>query len=177
MKLTPSSTARRSVALAWSASGGSPQMPSPVTRIAPNPIRATTRSPPISMVPAAAALTGIVINCLLIRVRTQSGSRDSDRFARPWAAGIALWAWPLCLHIAPARARTRTRPDALRRPRGSELLGDVLCRQAERMPDRIGVDAEMLAWLDLELGRAGGQHPRLGAVQVIDVEVQVHLHG
>src|SRR6266516_144561 len=127
MKLTPSSTARRSAALAWSASGGSPQMPSPVTRIAPNPIRATTRSPPISM--------------------------------------------------APARARTRTRPDALRRPRGSELLGDVLCRQAERMPDRIGVDAEMLAWLDLELGRAGGQHPRLGAVQVIDVEVQVHLHG
>jgi hypothetical protein len=54
MKLTPSSTTRRSVALACPSSGGSPQMPLPVIRIAPKPIRRTTRSPPISMVPAAA---------------------------------------------------------------------------------------------------------------------------
>ena len=63
MKFTPSSTTRRNVALACSASGGSPQMPSPVIRMAPKPIRRTTMSPPISMVPAAAALAGLVIVC------------------------------------------------------------------------------------------------------------------
>ena len=65
MKLTPSSTTRRSVSLACARSGGSPQMPLPVTRIAPKPIRRTTRSPPISMVPAAAALAGLVMVTLL----------------------------------------------------------------------------------------------------------------
>ena len=57
MKLTPSSTARRSAARAGSRSGGSPQIPGPVTRIAPNPIRLTVRSPPMLTTPAAAALT------------------------------------------------------------------------------------------------------------------------
>src|SRR5438552_1291851 len=46
MKLTPSSTARRKTFLAFSRSGGQPQIPSPVSRIAPNPSRLTTRSPP-----------------------------------------------------------------------------------------------------------------------------------
>jgi hypothetical protein len=64
MKLTPSSTTRRSVAVACPSSGGSPQMPLPVIRIAPKPIRRTTRSPPISMVPAAAASAGLVIGSL-----------------------------------------------------------------------------------------------------------------
>ena len=64
MKLTPSSTTRRSVALACPSSGGSPQMPLPVIRIAPKPIRRTTRSPPISMVPAAAAPAGLVMGSL-----------------------------------------------------------------------------------------------------------------
>src|SRR6266511_700608 len=57
MKLTSSSTARRSTALAASRSGGSPQMPLPVIRMAPKPIRFTVRSPPIPMVPAALAVT------------------------------------------------------------------------------------------------------------------------
>ncbi len=39
MKLTPSSMERRSTASASSRSSGSPQMPSPVIRIAPNPRR------------------------------------------------------------------------------------------------------------------------------------------
>src|SRR5215208_3846245 len=39
MKFTPSSTARLSTALASSGSSGSPQMPSPVKRIAPKPMR------------------------------------------------------------------------------------------------------------------------------------------
>src|SRR6266704_3533109 len=56
MKLTPSSTTRRSVAMAWSRLSGSPQMPGPVIRMAPNPSRLTVRSPPTSMVPAAAAV-------------------------------------------------------------------------------------------------------------------------
>src|SRR6059058_5988554 len=46
MKLTPSSTARRKTFFAFSRSGGHPQIPSPVRRIAPNPSRFTVRSPP-----------------------------------------------------------------------------------------------------------------------------------
>src|SRR5580704_1514361 len=66
MKLTPSSTTRRSVAMAWSRLGGSPQMPRPVIRIAPNPRRLTVRSPPTSMVPAAAAVGCALTAYLLI---------------------------------------------------------------------------------------------------------------
>src|SRR5262249_6792235 len=54
MRLTPSSTARRSTATAATGSLGSPQTPSPVIRIAPNPIRRTTTSPRV-IEPAAAA--------------------------------------------------------------------------------------------------------------------------
>src|SRR6266478_1971333 len=46
MKLTPSLTARRKTFFAFSRSGGQPQIPSPVNRIAPNPSRLTNRSPP-----------------------------------------------------------------------------------------------------------------------------------
>src|SRR5881397_1287721 len=46
MKLTPSSTARRKTFFAFSRSGGQPQIPSPVRRIAPKPRRLTNRSPP-----------------------------------------------------------------------------------------------------------------------------------
>src|SRR5206468_12009724 len=46
MKLTPSSTARRKAFFAFSRSGGQPQIPSPVKRIAPNPSRLTNKSPP-----------------------------------------------------------------------------------------------------------------------------------
>src|SRR6266568_8842703 len=46
MKLTPSSSARRKTFFAFSRSGGQPQIPSPVNRIAPNPSRLTNRSPP-----------------------------------------------------------------------------------------------------------------------------------
>src|SRR5206468_3626231 len=46
MQLTPSSTARRKTFFAPSRSGGQPQIPSPVRRIAPKPSRLTKRSPP-----------------------------------------------------------------------------------------------------------------------------------
>src|SRR5437762_5686989 len=46
MKFTPSSTARRKTFFAFSRSGGQPQIPSPVKRIAPKPSRLTNRSPP-----------------------------------------------------------------------------------------------------------------------------------
>src|SRR6202021_725690 len=42
--------------LARSRSGGSPQIPGPVIRIAPKPSRFTVRSPPTSILPAAAAV-------------------------------------------------------------------------------------------------------------------------
>src|SRR6202521_2417997 len=60
MKLMPSSSARRSTRLDSSRSAGSPQIPSPVMRIAPKPNRLTGRSPPMSMVPASAALMVVV---------------------------------------------------------------------------------------------------------------------
>src|SRR4051794_34913429 len=53
MKSTPSSTARRSTCFATSGSFGGPQMPGPVMRIAPNPSRCTSRSPPMVRVPLA----------------------------------------------------------------------------------------------------------------------------
>src|ERR1700694_4035603 len=46
IKFTPSSTARRRTLSALSRSGGQPQTPSPVMRIAPKPSRLTGRSPP-----------------------------------------------------------------------------------------------------------------------------------
>src|SRR5438552_5716920 len=46
IKFTPSSTARLRTFSALARSGGQPQMPSPVSRIAPNPRRLTVRSPP-----------------------------------------------------------------------------------------------------------------------------------
>src|SRR3954454_20427378 len=55
MKSTPRSTARRSTDFAVSGSSGGPQIPSPVSRIAPKPRRRTSRSPPRDKAPAAAA--------------------------------------------------------------------------------------------------------------------------
>src|SRR5450631_3221176 len=50
----PSSAARRTTRIASLRSAGGPEIPSPVRRIAPNPIRGTTRSPRRT-VPEAAA--------------------------------------------------------------------------------------------------------------------------
>ena len=54
MKLIPSSTARRSTRIASSWSFGSPQIPLPVIRIAPNPRRHIGNSPPIRNSPLLA---------------------------------------------------------------------------------------------------------------------------
>src|SRR6266446_5422539 len=59
MKLTPSSTARRKTFFALSRSGGQPQIPSPVSRIAPNPSRLTNRSPPNKNVSPLLLASGI----------------------------------------------------------------------------------------------------------------------
>src|SRR5687768_4171811 len=56
MKSTPSSGSRFSTAIALSWSRGGPQIPSPVTRMAPKPRRVTSRSPPILNVPDAVAV-------------------------------------------------------------------------------------------------------------------------
>src|SRR5206468_10093435 len=63
MKLTPSSTARRKTFFAFSRSGGQPQIPAPVNRIAPNPSRLTKRSPPSSKVESSASATAARILC------------------------------------------------------------------------------------------------------------------
>src|SRR4051812_21942397 len=55
MKLTPSSTARRSTATGASRSSGQPQTPLPVSCIVPKPRRVTVRLAPMVKVPDAAA--------------------------------------------------------------------------------------------------------------------------
>src|ERR1700686_1933259 len=55
MKLTSSSTARRRTANALLRSFGGPQLPSPVSRIAPKPRRCTEISPPSDTFPAPLA--------------------------------------------------------------------------------------------------------------------------
>jgi len=41
------------------------------------------------------------------------------------------------------------------------------------MADRVCIEPAVFVWLEVVLGGTGGQHPRLGWVRVIDVEVQV----
>ena len=62
IKFAPSSTARRRTLRAFSLSGGQPQIPSPVSRIAPNPSRLTDKSPPmlkVGLSPAEAAAKSV----------------------------------------------------------------------------------------------------------------------
>src|SRR3954471_7808694 len=56
MWFTPSSTARRSTAIAPWRSAGGPGVPGPVRRIAPKPRRLTSSSPAIAKVPEAVAV-------------------------------------------------------------------------------------------------------------------------
>src|SRR5205823_1586265 len=66
MKLTPSSTARCKTFFAFSRSGGQPQIPSPVSRIAPKPSRLTNTSPPnknVSSLLLVLALAAATIFC------------------------------------------------------------------------------------------------------------------
>lgn len=48
--------------------------------------------------------------------------------------------------------------------------------EAEGVSDRIGVDAPMLAWLEVELAGSGGQDASLGRVEVVNGKLEVHLH-
>src|SRR5579871_802353 len=83
MKLTPSSTARRSAALARSRSGGGPQTPGPVIRIAPKPSRFTVRSPPTSILPAAAAV-GLPFMAAPSLTAAQSSPRAAGAHPSSW---------------------------------------------------------------------------------------------
>src|SRR5438128_11284497 len=66
MKLTSSSTARRSTAKAPLRSLGGPQIPSPVRRMAPKPRRWTKISPPSETVPATLAEFSFLFTFLFI---------------------------------------------------------------------------------------------------------------
>src|SRR5438046_1782944 len=78
MKLTPSSRARRKTFFAPSRSGGQPQIPSPVRRIAPNPRRLTKRSPPNKNVSTLLLVSGIAARSLdKSPVKTPAALADS----------------------------------------------------------------------------------------------------
>src|SRR5712664_612335 len=76
MKLTPSSTARRKTFLAFSRSGGQPQIPSPVSRIAPNPSRLTNRSRPTKMFPRSCSSSPLTDVSVIHRSEHQLHPRD-----------------------------------------------------------------------------------------------------
>src|SRR5207248_2265759 len=67
IRLTPRSTARFNTLSAFSRSGGQPQMPCPVTRIAPKPSRFTVKSPPKLNVGFVAIFDGIVASAPQLR--------------------------------------------------------------------------------------------------------------
>src|SRR5450756_410852 len=92
MKFTPASTATRSAMTDRVRSGGGPQAPGPVMRIAPNPIRFTTRPPslPIVTVPAAAAPPTV----------TGGGTRNAAILGSP--AGISAFIPPHAPRDIPA---------------------------------------------------------------------------
>src|SRR5476649_1457959 len=86
MKSTPLATTWRSSAIAPLRSGGSPHIPRPVMRIAPKPIRATVRSPPIVIVPAWSrrVVAGVIARLLALFHRRQAPAADEH------AGGLAL---------------------------------------------------------------------------------------
>src|SRR5882724_1730647 len=118
MKLMPSSTTRRSVAMAWSRLGGSPQMPRPVIRMAPNPSRLTVRSPPTSMVPAAAAvgcastryLLLVTVSLSRLPPRADAGGRRKGRRELKGAEGtVPAWRGRGSAACAPRGENRRSR--------------------------------------------------------------------
>src|SRR3954447_15477407 len=88
MKSTPSSGRRRSTAIAVSWSGGGPQMPLPVMRIAPKPRRWTSRSPPILKVPEAVAVA--IPTTVARRAPRRRALRGAARGARLHGDGLAV---------------------------------------------------------------------------------------
>src|SRR5215510_10327148 len=102
MKFTPSSTARFRTRFASSTSFGSPQMPLPVSRIAPNPRRFTSRSPPNLNVRAGVlmflfwSLLFVVRGDLsednnLITWNDSASYRQSSKICFPSAVNRSLW--------------------------------------------------------------------------------------
>ena len=55
------------------------------------------------------------------------------------------------------------------------LLEGLEGGQAEGVPGRVGVDAAVIVWLEVVPRGTGSYRSRPGCVQVVDVEVQVHL--
>src|SRR5438876_3807996 len=77
MKFTPSSSARRKTFFAFSRSGGQPQIPSPVNRIAPKPSRLTNRSPPSKNVSSLLLVLAAAISFDNPPVRTPAALAES----------------------------------------------------------------------------------------------------
>src|SRR3954447_8371948 len=90
MKSAPSSTARRTTRMHSARSAGSPQMPEPVSRMAPNPSRCTVL-PAISKVPDLCAVISSMPSSLLLGGSRRSqcpslvGGSVFDRFMPPAA--------------------------------------------------------------------------------------------
>src|SRR5487761_770308 len=76
IKVTPRRTARCNTRTAVATSGGSPQTPRPVTRIAPKPRRLTLRSAPSTMCPAAAAFMLAFMGTSALRASKSHAERD-----------------------------------------------------------------------------------------------------
>ncbi len=136
IKFTPSSTARFKTLSAFPRSGGQPQIPSPVTRIAPKPRRFTVRSPP---------------NCHVGFVATFDDADDS-------AAKIT--SDPLARSAAPD---TSVVPRNLRRvtPGFSSQSEDFLCMSFSVRPRKLlSTERHCLAGCDRRAENGAGVSPR-----------------
>src|ERR1700721_1083634 len=103
VNVAPSATTRGRVAVACSRLGGSPQIPEPVIRIAPKPRRLTVRSPPTSMVPAAAAVGCALTPYLLMLTGSQNAHRQLLMISRRRRSGGRPQTGQQCLDACHAR--------------------------------------------------------------------------
>ena len=163
IRLTPSSTARRSTASAASRSGGGPQMPSPVTRIAPKPSRRTVRSPS-SIVPADSSSIALVASVAIRSEATLPGmppllavpnvSQGSDRaLLGELQAAFGRGAAILDRHTDADHDRTVF---TLAEAEGGGLLEPLLAGAAEAV-ERI------------DMSSYAGAHPAIGSLDVCPV--------
>ena len=120
MKSTPSSTARRSTAIASSWSRGGPQIPSPVMRIAPKPSRLTLRAPAMSYVvdmapnlPASGRNGPRQPEGIGTRLRPCRSGRRRRRTTSSWR-GCACGSWPTTALVDELPAAGRGRHPGLR---------------------------------------------------------------
>src|SRR5690625_4516790 len=98
MKFTPSSGTRRNIRRHSRGSSGSPQMPSPVTRMAPKPRRWTGNSPPSLNSPAGETLRSFIAHSSSFRWAVVQDRQPSAPSVAPSGCLVQLLLLQRALH-------------------------------------------------------------------------------